>query len=156
MEDLKCLVCHALKSEAEFSLTRSGRGRRVMCKDCEEVARQQKKQKHLDNWSEYKNRMLLQWHGITLADYNILLKRQNGVCAICKQPETFKNRHGRVYALAVDHDHVTDQIRGLLCNGCNTAIGSLKDDTERMLAAIEYLQNALRQRKIVQLAMFAD
>lgn len=50
--------------------------------------------------------------GITLAQYGALLKSQNGVCAICKRPP--KNR-----ALAVDHCHKTNEIRGLLCFRCN-------------------------------------
>ena len=52
--------------------------------------------------------------GITTDQYDTLLEKQNSVCAVCKQPEKVKNRR-----LAVDHDHVTGEIFGLLCWRCN-------------------------------------
>jgi hypothetical protein len=59
-------------------------------------------------------------HGITLADYEAMLARQGGGCATCgRKPESGKNLH-------VDHDHQTGKIRGLLCIGCNLAIGYLE------------------------------
>ncbi len=66
-------------------------------------------------------------HGITQIQYDLLYHRQRGKCAICfKQPKR----------LVVDHDHRTMQVRGLLCDGCNT--GGLRLDT--LLQALEYLK----------------
>jgi hypothetical protein len=76
--------------------------------------------------------------GITPERYSELLKSQNGVCAICNQPE-IATRLGKVKALAVDHCHKSGKIRGLLCSDCNTGIGKLKDDPKVLLAAIQYL-----------------
>lgn len=76
--------------------------------------------------------------GITLAEYGEILVAQGGVCAICAQPET-ETRHGKVKALAVDHCHTTGENRGLLCAACNQAIGKFKDDRNRLLAAVRYL-----------------
>lgn len=87
----------------------------------------------------WKNSYLEQSFGISLAEYGEMLVAQNGVCAICKQPETHM-RNGKVKALAVDHDHKTGAIRGLLCFDCNTGIGKLKDDPEVMRSAIQYLE----------------
>ena len=77
--------------------------------------------------------------GITRNDYVKLFNGQNGVCAICHQPET-ATRKGVVRSLAVDHDHKTGKVRGLLCSDCNTGIGKLKDDPNILLSASEYLK----------------
>jgi hypothetical protein len=67
-----------------------------------------------------------------------MLEVQNGVCAICKLPESRKSRSG-LYTLSVDHDHKTGKVRGLLCHRCNNCLGTLKDDTHILQSAIDYL-----------------
>lgn len=67
-------------------------------------------------------------------EYDALFKKQGGVCAICKLPPD-KNRR-----LAVDHDHKTGRIRGLLHTGCNIGLGCFKDSTKLLRAAILYLR----------------
>ena len=77
---------------------------------------------------EQKN--LIYRFGITPKIYEDMFEKQNGVCAICKKPETKKQRYKGVYRitrLAVDHDHQTNKIRGLLCYKCNTIIGILEN-----------------------------
>ena len=73
-------------------------------------------------------------YGMTIADYDALLVQQDGRCAICGVQPTLKR-------LAVDHDHATGRIRGLLCDNCNQALGKLKDDPELLRTAIRYLEN---------------
>lgn len=73
--------------------------------------------------------------GMTLADYDALLERQAGGCAICGTP---KSKNGR--KLAVDHCHETGRIRGLLCNRCNYGIGQFHDRPDFLLRAAEYVQ----------------
>ncbi len=70
--------------------------------------------------------------GLTLAQYNEMLKEQGGRCAICEQKPT-------TIRLAVDHDHVTGTIRGLLCIGCNTTVGKLRDSPELVEKLRRYL-----------------
>lgn len=78
---------------------------------------------------------------MTREDYETLLEKQGGVCAICKE-------ESRV-PLQIDHDHSCCDtqitcgscVRGLLCPNCNTAIGKMKDDPKRLLAAIKYLED---------------
>lgn len=77
--------------------------------------------------------------GISLVDYEDMFEAQGGKCAICDQPETQK-RNGVVKALAVDHNHETGKVRGLLCTDCNTGIGNLKDSLDVLKAAIAYLE----------------
>jgi hypothetical protein len=76
---------------------------------------------------------------LSLEDYNKMMEAQEGKCAICLQFETQK-RDGKLKALAVDHNHATGAIRGLLCTGCNTGVGKLKDSTEILMNAIKYLE----------------
>lgn len=86
----------------------------------------------------FKNKELQKKYGITLEDYTQMLTTQNKVCAICKKEETNKNK-GITFALSVDHCHETNEIRGLLCSACNTAIGLLKHDEKLLKSAINYL-----------------
>lgn len=79
-------------------------------------------------------------YGLSADAYSRLLRAQRGVCAICDQPETRLANHGRsLRGLAVDHDHKTGEVRGLLCANCNKAIGLMQDDPERLVAAAAYL-----------------
>lgn len=76
-------------------------------------------------------------YGLTLEDYTSLLQKQQGLCAICLQPDPA--RKGSTY-FAVDHCHKTGIIRGLLCSRCNRALGFFKDDPDIMARAITYIR----------------
>lgn len=76
--------------------------------------------------------------GISSAVYAEMCDSQNNLCAICRHPETQK-RGNKLKTLAVDHDHKTGAIRGLLCSDCNTGLGKFKDDKTVLNAAIAYL-----------------
>ncbi len=84
--------------------------------------------------------MLKHRYGITSEDYAHLLKSQNGLCAIYDTPETALCNDGSVRALAVDHDHVTEIIRGLLCRDCNLLLGKARDSIALLRTAIAYLE----------------
>lgn len=77
-------------------------------------------------------------YGITVEEYDELFEIQEGACAICGRTDNGVNQHGPM-RLAVDHDHETGEVRGLLCNRCNTALGLLDDDPERLRIAARYL-----------------
>jgi hypothetical protein len=77
-------------------------------------------------------------YGISAAEYDALLKKQNGACAVCRRRS--KER------LCVDHCHLTGMIRGLLCRRCNLALGILKDDQGSLIAAVAYLGAHARDR----------
>lgn len=76
-------------------------------------------------------------YGLTVENYTILLKEQDGKCAICDSKDA--GRQG-VKNLAVDHNHSTGKVRGLLCSRCNLGIGHLDDDPNRLEAAAAYLR----------------
>lgn len=72
---------------------------------------------------------------ITLEEYNLMFENQNGKCAICGRHQDELKR-----ALAVDHNHITGNVRGLLCDSCNSGIGYLKDNVQLLQKAIDYLK----------------
>jgi len=78
-------------------------------------------------------------YGMTPEQYGAMFEACGGLCAICGKPETRTGRTGSILALAVDHDHDTGAVRGLLCATCNTAVGLLNDDPQLLAAATAYL-----------------
>ena len=92
-------------------------------------------------WNEanpdYARRWNLQrFYGITLEQYNEMLESQKGRCAVCHVlPST------QVRAFAVDHDHSTGRVRGILCQNCNWILGKAKDDPNLLVALANYLRS---------------
>lgn len=90
-------------------------------------------------YQKYKNSKILSYdlnkkYGITLLEYQILLKKQGKVCAICLKKCEHKER------LSVDHDHKTGIVRGLLCDSCNNGISRFQDNINLLKNAIKYLK----------------
>ena len=73
-------------------------------------------------------------YGISTQDYNRMFEKQKGRCAICGGHQVDFSR-----ALAVDHDHKTSKVRGLLCINCNNGLGFFKDSRGILIKAIQYL-----------------
>lgn len=69
-------------------------------------------------------------YGLTVEQYEVMHRRQEGKCLICDQQKV----------LVVDHNHQTNEVRGLLCGSCNRGIGLLKDDIMNLTKAIAYLE----------------
>lgn len=67
--------------------------------------------------------------------YDRLYRFQRGVCAICQRAT------GKTKRLAVDHNHRTDEIRGLLCSTCNQYLGYLRDNPEAYARGVAYLND---------------
>lgn len=77
--------------------------------------------------------------GITPEHYDAMFEAQGGVCAICGEPETLVDPRKGPRRLAVDHDHETGRVRGLLCGNCNNGLGRFKDSPILLAAALAYL-----------------
>ena len=71
-----------------------------------------------------------------MQEYNSLFLKQNGCCAICK-----KHQSEFTISLAVDHDHITKKVRGLLCYNCNMGLGRFKDNLDYLNNASKYLKS---------------
>lgn len=68
-------------------------------------------------------------YNISINDLEILKIKQDNKCAICNKKRK----------LVIDHNHINNKIRGLLCNQCNTALGLLEDNVDRLNNAVNYL-----------------
>ena len=77
--------------------------------------------------------------GLTPEEYGKMLLAQGNKCAICGNEET-ATRLDKTKSLAVDHDHKTGKVRGLLCCECNQGLGKFRDSREMLLSAARYLE----------------
>jgi hypothetical protein len=112
-ETKRCPDCAKVKSLEDFSKeSRNIDGRRNQCRECHNSHRKV----------------------IRSADYDELLILQGYECGICGVHES---EYGKKFS--VDHDHHNDLVRGLLCHGCNIAIGMLNEDIDFMKKAIGYI-----------------
>ena len=112
----RCPACERVLPHSEWHRNRATRsGFADRCKDCRAArSREQHLQKHF---------------GISVVQRQAMLDEQGGVCAICKvDPPTH-----------TDHNHATQELRGLLCTGCNLGLGQFRDDPQRLVAAARYL-----------------
>lgn len=136
-----CTKCNTEKPLSEYHKDKHSKtGYTSSCNDCRKAVRTRagapkpKYYAEKDRW-----RKLLKQYGVTEQRYQEMFDAQNGVCAICENPEMDKYANGTIRDLSVDHCHNTGKVRGLLCNKCNNAIGKFKDDTEILKRAINYL-----------------
>lgn len=129
-----CSKCKKQKSvKCFYKDNRTPSGYRCKCKLCCKKAG-----KIYHATSECKtrnaNRNLVKKYGITQSQYDTILKQQKGKCAICGN-----KKHPKGRKFAVDHNHDTGEVRGILCGNCNQGIGHLKDDVKLLKRAIKYL-----------------
>lgn len=113
----------------QFYTDKKGRRTNKVCRECHKKKCNQRwhGRSQLDRWLSRNHK-----YGISKENLLNMLEKQEGKCAICKQPP--KNR-----ALHVDHCHATEKVRGLLCHGCNTGIGLFRDNPLLLQHAINYL-----------------
>jgi len=145
----RCSKCGVVKPESEFNRrARNERGLRSQCKQCaskytkerysnpilKERRHRKQRQYTANNRYKIKVKRLIKKYGITLLEYTEKLNLQDGCCAICgTKLYGDKTTH-------LDHDHITGKLRGILCWNCNGGLGNFMDDTERLKAAIVYLE----------------
>lgn len=162
-----CPKCQLEQDDSEFNKNYRD-GLRGLCKKCKrqdkilasrelrKVKAEEKKQAskyYKENYEKIKLQQRASWlkknYNITIEQYDEMLKKQNNACAICLKPESRLNIKGTVQALAVDHEHVTGKIRGLLCLRCNrylvgvgneNNIESLRKNIDLMQRAIKYIE----------------
>lgn len=155
-----CSDCHIEFTMENFH--RKGNGWRYSCKSCRKVqekeyrrlnstpekqakARERAKNYREKNPDAHWNSFIKSYYNITVEEWNILLKSQNYLCAICKSPYSEQRER-----LSVDHDHsccVNNKscgkcIRGLVCQPCNKMLGFARDSTIILQSAIDYLKES--------------
>jgi hypothetical protein len=74
---------------------------------------------------------------ITINEFYKMLDNQDGKCWICGKLSSESKK-----SFSVDHNHITGEVRGLLCNSCNLGLGCFKDNIEFLEKAINYLKHS--------------
>ena len=132
MAALKQTIC---KRGHDMSITRKMHPNGdTYCYECKKIRTQEYKVRHPGRHLKYyKTSHRRKYYNLEPHEYNKLMEDSNNLCMICKSPPRSRSLH-------IDHDHKTGKVRGLLCHGCNTAIGLMKDDVNILTKAIEYLK----------------
>jgi len=135
-----CPKCESAKPEDHFNKHRRE------CKGCRAAAQRNYVTRNKDavtarnrTWRttdrNQKAAHLRRMYNLSLEAYDNMLASQGGTCAICKNDCPT----GRL--LAVDHDHETGRVRGLLCARCNPGLGYFADSPDLLAAAADYLRS---------------
>ncbi len=144
-----CTKCSLTKHLSDFCKDSQKKdGVYSSCKDCCSLKDRKRDKRKKSNYDRY-YRKSLGWKKVAnqlkveFSFLETLHEVQEGLCAICKNPETsLGSTKIKAKRLAVDHDHITGKIRGLLCQRCNCGLGSFKDNPDLLKGAIEYLRRA--------------
>lgn len=133
---LTCTACKIKKPRTDFYKIRKGHhGVQSPCKDCK---------KALVNTKALNRKATLNLRNLTPELYDSMLKSQEFGCAICKSKIGHFTHKGEPAHLAVDHNHKTEEVRGLLCGKCNRGLGWFNDNPELLRSAALYLDNFQR------------
>lgn len=139
----RCTACEVVKDPSEFYARKSGPRAgelRAQCKRCtieRTAAAHRANPQRVIEWQKnnperVKAHRRKYKYGITQEEYDELIQE----CAIC----------GATKNLVVDHNHVTGEVRGLLCNNHNVGLGMFNDDPKLLLRAVDYLFGLLEVR----------
>jgi len=112
------------------------------CKGCKTPYQKERYHARPDRWRRV---ALRRKFSITLGEYDRLLKQQDGKCAICSYVPQVGFGDGRKAGrrrLAVDHDHHTGLIRGLLCHMCNRGLPFFRESSDVLVHAAGYIKRA--------------
>lgn len=137
-EDVKwCSDCQQEKPRAEFGKNRTSTdGLTAYCRPCHNA---RGKATYTRLYGSTRNYHLKRRYGITGAEYDAMVEARGGLCALCRER---KPEH-------VDHDHLTKQIRGVLCSCCNQGLGNFRDSVATLRTAIDYLETTTWQKSRV-------
>jgi len=126
-----CSICSVEKDSTDFPVNSGGRhGLHSQCKVC----RNNVSKYRYSNGDSYAIR-LQKLYGLSVDEYEQMYSDANGCCQVCGISEQENNKR-----LAVDHNHNTGKVRGLLCGKCNTALGQLDDSLVKISSLYSYLK----------------
>lgn len=132
----KCCWCKKTKNVKKFSDSVNGvLFKQSYCKQCEREENRHKYFKKTVICERKQSYFLKRNYGISKEQYQEKIIAQNNSCEICKTHRSHFTKN-----FAVDHDHKTGKVRGLLCQNCNIALGALKDSLTLINNSLEYLK----------------
>jgi hypothetical protein len=111
----RCKTCH-FKAHKEWTQSNSERVREYRAKDPWTLAKRCKR------------------HNLSVTEFWTIYEEQDGTCPICD--EALKPEES-----AIDHNHQTGKVRGILCKTCNRGLGLLRDNPETLQRAVFYLKD---------------
>jgi hypothetical protein len=123
-----CSICNIDKPAEDFPKFQKVKLRN-MCKSCSNK---------IHNTKRRMKNLRINFN-MSLEEYEVKIAQQNSKCKICGSTE----QDG--VALAVDHDHNTGEVRGLLCRTCNLMLGFAKDNISILKQSIKYLRHYARK-----------
>jgi len=106
-----------------------GRDSSGRCKRCALIYSTTWRRKHPRSKLLLRGDQLKRYYKITVDQYNQMVITQDGRCLICREKAK----------LFVDHDHISNKIRGLLCTRCNVGLGMFRDNVTFLISAKDYL-----------------
>lgn len=146
----RCSLCKISKPLSEFTRDKSTKtGLDYSCKICKKRTAVEYRKNHPDRLGAYnkkwvlsnpdkrKNSQLMAAYGLSLFEYRRMYDVQEGRCQIC-----LIHADTLVRGLVVDHAHINNKIRGLLCDNCNKALGLIRDLPLIARNMAEYLEKA--------------
>lgn len=119
-KEKECQRCFVVKPLTEFNRIRCENRPHPYCKGC-----------HRESSKLYNKKNRYKKYNLTHDDVTLMLKRQKYKCAICQNSIKTK--------FHIDHNHHTNEVRGLLCNTCNTGLGFFKDRIDLLSRAVVFL-----------------
>lgn len=144
MTEKACSQCTEIKSVEAFRRRENRRGRPYSsaCRKCltkGDIERYERSKAKGERKGYH-----LKKYGLTLEEYDSLFLSQNGLCYICKKPETSRcvawGQDLGTKRLSIDHCHKTGNIRKLLCKNCNSVLGFAMEDVSILESCISYLR----------------
>ena len=129
---LHCSDCKQLLQIENFNINRSTkRGRDRRCKLCTSIAVKAWRRANPERAASHHRKRL---YGISTEQFEAMYNNQAGLCGACT---TQIPKYGR--SVAIDHNHKTGKVRGLLCHNCNDALGKLKDSPALVKNLLDYI-----------------
>ena len=137
-----CSKCRIDKPLEEFWADKRRKGKlQAWCKSCRRIAQNEYRKRnpgyeqlrYQREKDKHREKHLKRKYGFSLALYAKVLSEQRNRCAICGCEES------KSKMFAVDHNHTSGKVRGLLCSNCNRMLGYAKENIETLSKAIEYL-----------------
>ncbi len=120
-----CNKCRQELPDEKFSKRTYPTGRVALqskCKDCERSVRSSYYKPHESARRKFR---------LTDKEYNTLIEKSKEGCEVCSRP---------LSKVCIDHNHLTGEVRGVLCNNCNTALGLVGDNVDTLSKLIQYLE----------------
>lgn len=139
---ITCSACKKDKQESEFRPCKAKKnGLQSYCASCATIRRRLYKSERPPLEKERETQFKYRY-GLTKPDFDLMWARQQGLCKICTNPLNLGLR-----GYSIDHNHQTGQVRGLLCNKCNTGLGLFNDNPVSLQNAITYLNECANESK---------